>query len=344
MYLGKCKGLICNISKESPNGTVLITGISGSGKSCRQNQIELQEANSGNTVIVLDISRNHQNKDILGEIKEEYHTRTNRIDVLSEGICMNPFEAMTDKAGKKEPYAHLVNANVQALSCAKNMGNRQIGVLREAIEEVLAKQADHSEYDAMDALREVFLSHREPEWKSVYQNLWTIIQSNIFRPKGKRLVLGKINILDLSDADPLSRIVLAELILTCLWRLAYSGWALEGNTVTLSIDEFQHCYAKRHSVLKEILREGRKFGVQLLLTTQTTGDFTTQDKAILAQAATHLYFRPSAYDLKKQANEIERSKHEKWMNLLEKLKIGECIAVGNLEINGREIRRPLKLI
>ena len=153
MYLGKCKGLICNISKESPNGTVLITGISGSGKSCRQNQIELQEANSGNTVIVLDISRNHQNKDILGEIKEEYHTRTNRIDVLSEGICMNPFEAMTDKAGKKEPYAHLVNANVQALSCAKNMGNRQIGVLREAIEEVLAKQADHSEYDAMDALR-----------------------------------------------------------------------------------------------------------------------------------------------------------------------------------------------
>ena len=79
---------------------------------------------------------------------------THLIDVLSEGICMNPFAAMTDKAGKKEPYAHLVNANVQALSCAKNMGNRQIGVLREAIEEVLAKQADHSEDDAMDALRE----------------------------------------------------------------------------------------------------------------------------------------------------------------------------------------------
>ena len=344
MYLGKCEGLICNISKNAPNQTVLITGISGSGKSCRQNQMELQEINRGNTVIVLDISRNHRVEDIFGEIKEEYHACANRINVISEGICMNPFEAMADKTGKKESYARLVNANVQALSCTKNMGSRQIGVLREAIEEVLEKQTDHSEYDAMNVLQEVFLSHKEPEWKSVYQNLWTIIHSNVFRPDGKRLVPGKINILDLSDADPLSRIVLAELILTCLWRLAYNGQAFEGDTVTLSIDEFQHCYGKRHSVLKEILREGRKFGVQLLLTTQTTGDFTGQDKAILSQTATHLYFKPSVYDIKKQAREIDGFSPEKWMKLLGNLRIGECIAVGSLEINEREIRRPLKLI
>ena len=27
MYLGKYEGLICNVSKESPNGAVLITGM-----------------------------------------------------------------------------------------------------------------------------------------------------------------------------------------------------------------------------------------------------------------------------------------------------------------------------
>ena len=72
MLIGYLNNKACKISPSSPNRSALISGISGIGKSCWQNFIELNEAKSGNTVIVIDYSQNHHNRDS----RNRYHERT----------------------------------------------------------------------------------------------------------------------------------------------------------------------------------------------------------------------------------------------------------------------------
>ena len=114
MYLGKCEGLDCAVSPSAPNSSVLITGQSGSGKSCRQNQIELAEVQSGNTVIVLDVSQNHNEKDIFSPISYEYKQHLNRIDAAKDGIGINLLSPISNQQGQSESYVNLVNSNVYA--------------------------------------------------------------------------------------------------------------------------------------------------------------------------------------------------------------------------------------
>lgn len=56
------------IGEGSPNNSVLMTGISGSGKTCRMNQIELDAALHGKTVIILDLNQTHEYKQIFTSI------------------------------------------------------------------------------------------------------------------------------------------------------------------------------------------------------------------------------------------------------------------------------------
>lgn len=150
--------------------------------------------------------------------------------------------------------------------------------------------------------------------------------------------------MDLSGLDILSAETVAEAVLSYFWRMAYNqGFPKDFGKVTIVVDEFQHLSVKAHSALSMILREGRKFGLILLLTTQTLNIFSNAELSLIQQVATHLCFRPVENELTQVAKMIDPSKKEYWRNQLTGLKRGQCLGVGSLDVNGNYIQRPLLL-
>lgn len=76
-YVGHVKGAKVQVAQESMNSHVLITGMSGSGKSVRMTDIEMEAAREEKTVIVLDKDGTHY------DIPESYK---NVISVLADGL------------------------------------------------------------------------------------------------------------------------------------------------------------------------------------------------------------------------------------------------------------------
>ena len=77
------------------------------------------------------------------------------------------------------------------------------------------------------------------------------------------------------------------------------------------------------------------------MATQTLTVFSKRELAVINQAATKLFFRQSSTDIKKVAELIEPGHKEKWISALSRLRVGQAIAVGELEIGGRSISQPI---
>lgn len=95
--------------------------------------------------------------------------------------------------------------------------------------------------------------------------------------------------------------------------------------------------------MAQILREGRKFNLSLLLATQTLFTFNTDKRLLLQQPATKLYFKPVESELKKIAKQFPDIDPKDAERLLQGLRIGECLATGEFEIAGRSEFRTLKV-
>lgn len=111
--------------------------------------------------------------------------------------------------------------------------------------------------------------------------------------------------------------------------------------IRIIIDEFQNLSLRQNSVLMEMLRESRKYGVHLILATQSISNFSKEVMAAINQTAVQLYFRQSASDLKKVATFIEPTNGGRWTLILKSLAIGESVATGDFSIGERDISQPI---
>lgn len=342
MYLGNFQGRKCISSKCSPNESVCITGLSGTGKTVRLQKMEIEAAREGNVVIVLDLNQTHLHNQIFVGNREMFSLFENRIDAVRDGLNISLLSPAQTVYGETETFVNLVNSAVQAFSAEQNMGIRQIGALRNAVIQAV-NQRSYFQSDA-DALKYALICQDDVYAETVYQKLWTILNCGALRPSAKSLKKGAINIIDLGGLDMITRKALAEIVLSALWKnVQYIGLNGTMQSVVLVLDECQIYNWRRTSVLCDILREGRKFGIKVVLATQTLACFSTEIISILDQTATKLYFRSPQCDIRKTARKLGMSDSKKWEQELAALGIGESIAVGNLSIDGQEIRRPILL-
>lgn len=342
MYCGNLDRQPCWISSNSPNQSVCLTGISGMGKTTRLNIMELTEVQTGGTILILDMNQTHTDSRLFPPVQKEFQKFLNRIDMLQDGLGAGLLQPMHTQQGTEEPFFHLVNSAVKALSSSQNMGARQIAALRQA---VIGAINHLNEFATEAEALAFFLLQQENSYaEAVYQKLWTVLNCGALRPSTKFIQEGKINIMDLSGADSITQVCLAEIALSNLWRtIRFHSQETARQEVVIVLDEFQNLSLKSDAVLRNMLCEGRKFGISLLLATQTLEVFPKDIIALLNQAATRLFFRPAQNEAKKIAQVIDFENVHKWMKELLNLKIGESIAVGNLCAGNMEIFRPVIL-
>lgn len=316
------------ISKKSPNEHLALFGISGSGKSTRISKIVESACEVGKTVIALDLS---------GQDYRNLSTEVYRISVKQDGLNLKILDLETVAAGA-ETYVNFVAYIVDILSSVFQLGVRQAGVLREAVEYAVENKEYYS--SEMEALIDGLNKQDSNISQVVLNKMWQILQGEIFRESKKQLQKGQVNVIDFQGINPSAQREAAEIVLASIWKkIKFRNGANE--PICLVIDEFQHFVKNKNTVLMEMIRESRKYGVNLILATQSMCDLSQNVKMVVAQMAVQLYFRSSISDVKKIAEMIAPDNSNFWRQKLKALAVGESIAMGNMSINDKEMAGPI---
>lgn len=305
-------------------------------------EMELQSAMKNNTVIVLDMGSSHSQNEIQTlNPPTAYYTRINRISALTDGLNIPLLKPFMQRDSEQESNLKIVSAATNALSQPLNLGVAQTAVLRESIIFALDRLEDYdTEIDAIVA----GLNRKGRQGYEVCSRFWEIFNCRALGCKNKKEIEnGKINIISLNDFENDAQKVLAEIILSFLWRKVHDTSSSLKYTYDIFLDECQRFTFSKSAVICQLLREGRKFNINLILSTQTLSCYNKETLSILDQAATKLYFRMAQDDVNKAAKKISPADWQLWKTRLTNLNVGECIASGIFNINGQEITRPLLL-
>lgn len=334
MKYGKYVGRIAGgkdvyIGNGSPNRHLLISGISGSGKSVRIADIERHAIADGDTIIALDINGTHE------RLEDDI---CNYISAQEDGLNIKVLDTSLVEMGKESPM-NLIQYAVETLAPRKMHGACQLAALRKAVKFALQHRAKYK--TEMEAILAGLEAQEETAALGVYNHLCPILEGGIFRESEKAIQPGKLNIISLQSLNPKTQKQVTEIFLAALWRDKRSSRALIEDKVTLVLDEFQNLNFQKGSALFELLTEGRKYGLEIVMATQTLAIFSKKDLAIINQAAVKLFFQQSVTDLTGIAAMIEPQYKEKWIEKLAELQIGEAISVGNLEVAGKKINQPI---
>ena len=82
--------------------------------------------------------------------------------------------------------------------------------------------------------------------------------------------------------------------------------------------------------MQSILREGRKYSVAMLMTTQVLGErLSKQGREAVEQAAQCFYFRQNEKNITAVAKYIDEAKRPRWKEILRNLRQGEFVFTGN---------------
>lgn len=173
----------------------------------------------------------------------------------------------------------------------------------------------------------------------VRDKIWPLLKCNVFRKGKKGLCQGKINIISMKGLDYELKKVVSEMFLRAFWNHARNK-PLE-KTVTVVIDEFQNMPMGKKSTIFEMMREARKYNVQMILSTQTLMTFSKEARSAIDQGAVHLYFHPASNEARKIAGQITSDNIEKIALMLNKLQVGESLVSGSIEVNQRAIGYPI---
>ncbi len=97
-----------------------------------------------------------------------------------------------------------------------------------------------------------------------------------------------------------------------------------------------------------MLREGRKFGLSLILATQTTSQFNQEQRDRLFQAGHKLFFKPATTEIDRFAQLLSQSttgiSKADWGQRLASLEKGQCWSLGPVLKSGGTFKEEAVLV
>jgi len=140
-----------------------------------------------------------------------------------------------------------------------------------------------------------------------------------------------VNILQLKGLAQDTQKMVTEFVLWDLWNFAQST-GNKNQPIPLVLDEIQNLDHGSDSPLNKMLREGRKFGISLILATQTISQFNQEQKDRLFQASHKLFFKPAATEIDSFSKILSQStpgvSRSDWASRLSSLEKGQCWSLG----------------
>ena len=262
-----------------------------------------------------------------------------RTDLIADKpLKLNPFEKQKNIVAGTEltDKAYDVATRVASVfkSVYSSIGDQQLPTLIRVIEEGLETYGEQYNFKHMLQALEDY----DQTGIKVANKLLPLVKANIFAFDDTEgwndIYQSKGSVCRLIQMARLSRDVWLAAVEFILWDL-YSYACLHGDKnspLPIVLDEVQNLDHRLESPLGKMLTEGRKYGISLILATQTMSNLGKDEQDRLFQASHKLFFAPAMTEVQTYAKLLEQavpgSDKKYWLSELSKLKKGECISVG----------------
>ncbi len=281
------KNKTVRIPANPRNLICVIVGDSGCGKTTLVSNIAGSVVAGGDTVVIIDGSGSYTDSEIHPCLRQKYFKYLRRVDIKKEGIPLPiwPYHA-PDSGDYREEDVDVV---LDILTQTVTLGPIQKMQLRRCLEHAY----DHRIY-MEDHMRQIDFSIEnclmEKEAAPIINKLHYLLKRVRVNPT-LGLWKGAVNILDVNEYSVNAQPQVMDLILAILWQNCQTIDPKENGRLYIALDELHRVNfsTKGATPLSSIIREGRKYGVGLILSTQTLQTFTKQQNALLNQAATKLF-------------------------------------------------------
>lgn len=336
MVIEKSSGATIHL-RYTLNAHELYLGKSGSGKTwaiCRRIE-ELYS--SSKKILILDYSGSYTIEELKKSgLSTEY---LQVIDLTSQKVkfpIMDGSEADADRIvslgdnvlGINGPLQKKILFDVAAEVCKGT--NASFGEIQAVLEKQRENAIDNEDHEYADRVEKVM-----DRWQLLAEQE----KINVWNTDGMVPDSHKIVILQMSKLPANQRKIYMNTVLWILWQLLVQR---ESGFDVAVIDETQHINFNAE-IPSQIMREGRKLEIGLLLSTQFISGLDKESVATILQVANAFYFQPDASNMKWTASQIDPEKSYEWLPILRNLNVGEAILCGRYTINRNHklLKRPI---
>jgi DNA phosphorothioation-dependent restriction protein DptH len=327
--------------KDLPNRHLLIFGASGTGKTYAVQAIILELAKYFQNSLIVDYTNGfttNQLETIIRDVlKPQQHI------IRREPLPINPFRQQCDVIeGFELPEDPATTAQRVSGVFAEiyQLGDQQKSALYTAIRDGVNEYGDSLNLAALMQRLRVISNSAGPtaaSAASVITKIQPFVDTTPFGvedPKSWEKLFSDTNsrchIIQLAGFMKEFARLITEFALIDLYRY-YRAQGDKDNPKVVVLDEIQNLDHRLESPLGQILTEGRKFGLSLVLATQTLSNLGKDERDRLFQASHKLFFKPADTEIRTYAGilaDATEERSEEWVRRLASLKRGECYSLG----------------
>lgn len=339
---------------QLPNRHFLILGRSGTGKTYAIQALLMELAARGQNSLIIDYTDGFLPKRLEENFRDEVNPQS--YVARSEPLPINPFRfqkaVLEDLGGQvvEDDPGDVAQRVVDVFDTGYNLGLQQRNALTQSIIEGITSSPNSFN---MDDMLNILQNSELPGADTLAAKLSPFARRSYFGQESGMFwddiftdTKSSCHIVQLTHIPNDASRVLAEFI---LWDLFYYSRTNGSprNPRPIVLDEVQNLSHHLESPLGKMLTEGRKFGLSLILATQTLSGLKKDEQNRLFQASHKLFFAPAETELKEYAQLLADNTNDiplnEWKSRLRTLKKGEAWSLGP-SLNGLELRtHPIKV-
>lgn len=335
-----------------PNRHLLIFGASGSGKTYGIQCLLVEMAQQRLRSLIVDYTDGF----LPLQVEHRFKAITAPKDhfVVVERLPLNPFRRQLQIIDPSIPpiieSPYQVATRIESIFASVfEMGDQQSAALIRVLQAGLEEEPDFALSGILPRLRA-----DGPNGESLANKLEPLIQSQPFREGEESAwdsMLTSVNhwvhVLQLKGLAREIQKMVTEFVLWDLWDYAQNTGS-KNRPIPIVLDEIQNLDHTSDSPIDKMLREGRKFGLSLLLATQTTSQFNQEQRDRLFQAGHKLFFKPANTEIDRFAQLLAQStpavSKADWGQRLAKLEKGQCWSLGPVLKSGGTFKEEAVLV
>lgn len=308
---------LTGIPKKLTNQHILIVGKSGAGKTQTVSAFIWELCKAGVPAVIFDFQGEYMSSSLTNADGETFLTCT-KAQVLdaADGIQVNPLEVPVDPyTGHKQNYMKVVYQVATSLAKIFGLGDIQHAILRDAIGQAFlvngfapGDKATWSSAPPMLSQVWEILQHMEESEGGNVRNLnrrvEPLFQTGVFQESADsqslEAILRQTSIIRLSNlATPELMVAVSRFVLQKIYSDMLARGPVGHLRVFAAVDEAHKL--SYEETLTELIREARKYGVGILLASQSVKDF---DRIVFDMVGTKVALQLEGDDAKIMADNL----------------------------------------
>jgi DNA phosphorothioation-dependent restriction protein DptH len=344
---------------DLPNRHILVFGASGTGKTYTIQALQCELGKVGQNSLIVDYTNGFTNKQlepiVVEKLKPHQHI------IRKEPLAVNPFRQQCDIIDDMELTESPTNTAERVTGVfveVYHLGDQQKSALYSAIRTGITNEG--SKFNLNQLIRELeeIKEAGGPtanSASSVISKIQPFIDMNPFGEEDpeswEKLYndeASRCHIVQLAGFTKETARLITEFSLIDLYWY-YRSKGSKNDPKIIILDEIQNLDHRLDSAIGQFLTEGRKFGISLILATQTLSNLSKDERDRLFQAGHKLFFKPADTEVRSFAQILSDAtghKTEEWIERLSSLKRGECYSLGyayNEQTDKLEVGKSFKI-